>query len=179
VDLRKLLVGLIVVATAIFGVAVTLERSNADPRSARDRSEAEEAGGEDSHTGEGEPGGEATETSASGTEEATVLGVDPEATPTVVLVVIASLSLAAAIWFRPGWRWILLVAVLGMLIFTVLDVREAVHQFSEANSALGLSAMAVAFLHGSAASIAVLFLRRQPNVSANTDSLITTRHDRE
>jgi len=169
-DLRKLLVGLIVVATVVFGIAVAFERSDADVHATSTEPHTEEGGGEETHTDESGEGGEegvTSESSESATDEGTILGVNPEATPIVVLVVLASLALAAAIWLRPGWRWLLLVAAVGMLIFAVLDVREATHQFNEANTGLGISALFVAGLHAAAGLIALLLLR-QPTEGAVT-----------
>jgi len=165
VDLRKLLVGLIVVATVVFGIAVAFERSDADVHSPGTQPHTEEGSGEETHTDEGGEEEAPLGTSGSATDEGTILGVNPEATPIVVLVVVASFALAVAIWLRPGWGWLLLVAAIGMLVFVVLDVREGVHQFSESNTGLGISALVVAALHGAAALIALLLLR-QPKTAA-------------
>ena len=164
-DLRKLLVGLIVVATVVFGIAVAFERSNAEVHPTGTEPHTEEGGGEETHTDEGGEEGVPSESNESATDEGTILGVNPEATPIVVLVVVASLALAAAIWLRPGWRWLLLVAAIGMLIFAVLDVREAIHQLNEANTGLGISALIVAGLHATAGLIALLLVR-QPSAGA-------------
>lgn len=164
---RKLLVGLIVVSTLAFGIAVALERSNGDVDS-EGASRTEEPGGEETHTDEGaEP--VSSGSTASATDEGTILGVDPEATPFVILVVVASLALAGAIRFRPGWRWLLLVAAIGMLVFAVLDVREAVHQFDEGAPGLGIAASVIAVLHALAGAIALLLRRSNAGaVSAQT-----------
>jgi hypothetical protein len=85
--------------------------------------------------------------------------VNPEATSLVVVVVLGSLALAFGIWFRPDWRWILLITASGMAVFTLFDIREAAHQFSESNASLGLTAIVVALLHASAAIGAVVLWR--------------------
>src|SRR4249920_3441614 len=66
---------------------------------------------------------------------------------------------------RPGWRWLLPVAAIGMVIFAVLDLREAIHQLNEADTGLGISALIVAGLHAAAGLIALLLLR-QPSADA-------------
>jgi hypothetical protein len=162
-NLRQLLVGVIVVATVVFGIAVTFERSDADVHPSGTTSSGE-SGGETTHSGEGEAG-ESAGSSGSSTDEGTILGVDPESSPIIVLVVTASLCLAAVIWLRPDWRWLLVITAIGMLIFAVLDVRELVHQFAEARTGLGISALLVAALHVSAASIALLLLRQPHEIS--------------
>jgi hypothetical protein len=146
---RKLLVGLIVCATVVFGIAAAFERSDADAHPSGAEPHTEEIGGEETNTDEGVE-----------TDEATIFGVNPEATPILLVVVIASLMLAAVVWLRPDWRWLLVVVALGMGIFAVLDIREAVHQFDEATAGLGISALVVAAAHAAAAFVALLLLRQ-------------------
>lgn len=164
-DLRKLLVGLIILATAVFGIAVAFERSNADVHSAgTEPSHSEAAGDEETHTDEGGEAGAPSETAGSGesaeSDEGTILGVNPEATPIVVLVVAASLVLAGALWLRPDWIGLLLIAAIGMLVFAILDVREVIHQINESNTGLGIAAFFVTALHAAATLIALLLLRQ-------------------
>jgi hypothetical protein len=163
-ELRKVLVGLIVLSTIAFTVGAILERSSADTHALQ--TGAEEAGhqeGEVAHTEEGEGAGEPVADSAvsEGTEgDETLFGIDPESTPLVVLAVVLSLLLAAGCWWRPGWRWLLILTAVAMVVFAVLDVREVVHQLDESNTGLGLTALLVAVLHAAAAVTAGVLLSR-------------------
>jgi hypothetical protein len=156
---RRILIGLIVLATVVFGIAVAFERSNADVHPSTTTQPHAEGGSGEAHTDEGGEAG-VPSASESTTDEGTILGVNPEATPIVVLVVIASLALAAAIWLWPSWRWLLLGAAIGMLVFAILDVREVVHQFNESNAGLGTAAIVVTAMHTAAALVAVRLLRQ-------------------
>lgn len=138
---------LIVVATALFAIGVSVEKS-------------------DSHTESSEPAhvegvseeGEETEASQvsdeEGEESETLLGVDLESTPLVVVAVIASLGLALGAWIRPDSQSLLALIVIAMLAFAVLDIREVVHQLDEDEAGLALLAGLVAALHLAAAAVA-------------------------
>jgi hypothetical protein len=52
------------------------------------------------------------------------------------------------------------VAAIGMVIFAVLGLREAIQQFNEADTGLGISALIVAGLPAAAGLIALLLLRQ-------------------
>jgi hypothetical protein len=177
---RSLLGALLVVSTAAFVGGVSVERSSddshAEPVAATESSEAAESGEE--HADEGaddeaaEAGEEAHGEDAAGEasdEEESVLGVDLEATPFVVLAAAVSLALALAVWLRPQWRLLLGLVAAAMLAFAALDVREVVHQVDEDNYGLVVLAGVVAALHLGAAAIA-LSMGRAPSV-APRDSL--------
>ena len=89
-----------------------------------------------------------------------MLGTDPESTPLVVLAIVASLLLAAGCWFRPEWRWLLVVTAFAMAAFAVLDLREVIHQLDESDTGLASVAGVVATLHVAAAVTAVILARR-------------------
>jgi hypothetical protein len=121
--MRTLLVVLIVTATALFVVGVTLEPG----------------GGETGHHDEGAEVAHA---------ESRPLGIDVEATPFVAVAAVASLALAAAGWLSP--RRAALIAV-AMLAFAVLDAAEVFRQadrglaiLAAVVAALHLAAAAVA-----------------------------------
>lgn len=89
-----------------------------------------------------------------------MFGTDPESTPLVVLAIVASLLLAAGCWFRPEWRWLLVVTAFAMAAFAVLDLREVIHQLDESDTGLASVASVVATLHVAAAVTAVVPARR-------------------
>lgn len=165
--LRKLLVSLIVISTVAFAIGVILERSSGEPTAEGTDTEApahqESGGGTVEGSGE-EAGGEAGPVSEGSSEEPngeeSVAGIDPESTPLVVLAIVASLLLAAGCWFRPDWRWLLVVTAFAMAAFAVLDLREVIHQIDESNTGLAFVAGAVAIIHVAAAATAVLLRRR-------------------
>jgi hypothetical protein len=171
---RSLLVGLIAVATAELVIGVVLERNTGDKHHSETSNavSAESNGSEAEHTeegaGEGEAhaeGGEAEEShnaheASGGESDATVLGVDLESTPFVILAALASVGLAAAAWARPGWLPLLVAIGLTMAVFAALDVREVAHQLDENRDGLALLAGVVAALHLSVVAVATAIGRR-------------------
>jgi hypothetical protein len=154
--LRTALLILIAVATVAFAIGVSLENSDsstgessAEAAHVEGGSEATEAAGAEGT----ESGGEGTHSESS--ENETVLGIDVEATPFVVLAVVFSLALAAAIYLRPESVELLLFVALVMAAFAALDVREIFHQADESNDGLAFLAGAIAALHAAAAVLAV------------------------
>lgn len=118
---------------------------------------AEGTGGE---TGGGESGGETTTgggpggaTSESHTgSDATLLGIDLEGTPFVIVALVASIALAIALVVLRS-RALLVVTIVIALTFAIADVREVFHQLNERP---GLAALAtvVALAHLVAAAAA-------------------------
>jgi hypothetical protein len=154
--LRTALLILIALATVAFAIGVSLENSDsstgessAEAAHVEGSSEATEGAG----TEGSESGGEASHSETS--EMETVLGLDVEATPFVVLAVVFSLALAAAIYLRPESVELLLFVALVMAVFAALDVREIFHQADEGNDGLALLAGVIAVLHAAAAVLAV------------------------
>ena len=78
----------------------------------------------------------------------------------LAIAIVASLLLAAGCWFRPEWRWLLVVTAFAMAAFAVLDLREVIHQLGESDAGLASVAGAVATLHVAAAVTAVIVSRR-------------------
>jgi hypothetical protein len=97
----------------------------------------------------------------------TMLGINPESTGAVAAAVIISLLLAAALWF---WRTpaVLIVAVVFALLFVVLDLREVMHQLSEARGGFAAIALVAAVLHIGVALIAGRGLMRGDSIGAAT-----------
>lgn len=141
--MSRLLVVLMVAATALFAVGVAAERARGDDHAAVESG----AHGESGEAGEGASG------------EA-VGGVDTESWPLVALAAAASLALAAAVWRRPRWRAALVVAAAAMAAFALFDVREVAHQIDESAAGLAVVAVAVAALHGAAAVLACMMYGR-------------------
>ena len=164
-DLRKLLVGLILVATAAFAVAVVWERPETDVHSESVTTGNNEQGEAEPHSEAGE--GSESSSEAEAADEATILGVDPESVPLAVAAVAGSLLLAVLLWFRPSWRWLLIVTVIGMALFAVLDVREVAHQLDESRNGLAALAILVALAHTMAAVVAATLLVRGDGLETN------------
>lgn len=95
----------------------------------------------------------------SGHEE-TILGIEPESTPLVMLAVVASLLLVVALWRRPGSPAVMWVAVVFCAGFAVMDVLEVAHKLEEDESTIAVIAALVAALHAAAAASALALLRR-------------------
>jgi hypothetical protein len=164
---RKVLVGLIIAATALFAVAFVVERSHAEVHGTNEDTSHSESGAESTHeeTG-GSLEGDTGANTSSASDEGTILGVNPESTALATVAAAGSLLLAAGLWFRPAWRWPLMITALGMSLFTVLDVREVLHQLDESRTSLALLATLVAALHLSAAAVAATLLARRGDVES-------------
>jgi heme/copper-type cytochrome/quinol oxidase subunit 3 len=96
---------------------------------------------------------ERTEQAEASEPSETILGINLESTPLVVLAVIISVALAAATW-RTDHRLILLVTAVFAVGFAALDVAEFSHQIKK--SALGIATLAaiIALLHAATALVA-------------------------
>jgi hypothetical protein len=164
------LVAVIVLATAAFGIGAALEKSehhNEGSESAAQPGNVATASGSRSDTilisGESaESGGEAGESGESGHSESggeshseDLVGIDPESTALVVLAIVGSLVLAAAVWLWPEAIPVLAMAGLAMFFFCALDIREAVHQWDESRGGLMALALGVAALHLVAGGLAI------------------------
>lgn len=106
---------------------------------------AREARGGESHS----QTGESTEDRSRAEE---IVGVNLESTPLVLLAVVVSLAMAAAILRWPGSTPLLVLVAVTMLAFAVLDVREVL-QVRESRQGLAVLAGAVALLHALAAGL--------------------------
>ena len=135
---------LIVVATVLFVVGVSIEKGDEDEHA--EPTGIEEAQVEGVGKGEGEEA-HAEEVTEAGEEEESLLGINTESTGLIVLAVASSLLLAAAVWLRPKVGWLLGLVARAMVAFAALDVREAIHQADESESALAVLAVIVALLH--------------------------------
>lgn len=162
----RILAAMIVVATALFVIGVSLEKS--ESHGDHDAGPVTHVEGEGSEEGaEGEEIHQASDGESSELEEsdeAGLLGVDTESTLLIVLAVTISLGLAAAVWVSPGSASILLVVGLAMVTLAVLDLREVAHQVDESKNGIALLAALVTLLHAVAAVMAIRLslTRRQP-----------------
>jgi hypothetical protein len=121
----------------------------------------------DSQTGSGET---ARERLGERHREAKLLGINPEALSLLVVALIASLLLAAAVWFRPLAP--VLIAIVGFgLLFAALDVREVLHQVDESRTSLIVIAGALTGLHVVLAMLAAaaLFAGRMSKRTSTRD----------
>ena len=90
----------------------------------------------------------------------TLLGINPEATPLIVIAVVLSLALAAAV-IAVSSPPLLPIVALVMLAFAALDIRELTHQLHESRPGLAVLAATVALLHLVAAGTALMAWRAQ------------------
>jgi hypothetical protein len=181
---QRLLVALILASTAAFVVGVLLERdqtageagetpaqraaeagtagpasettAGSEPQANGESGERHNESGASTRTA-GPPAGKPAEhTEAPGHAESseTLLGVNPESTGLLAVAVVASLLLAAAVWWRGGSPLVLAVVALAMAVFCALDVREVVHEVDESRTGLAVLAAVVAALHLAAALLA-------------------------
>jgi len=134
---------------------------------AQPTSESRRSVGNDSQTGSGET---ARERLGERHREAKLLGINPEALSLLVIALIASLLLAAAVWFRPLAP--VLIAIVGFgLLFAALDVREVLHQVDESRTSLIVIAGALTGLHVVLAMLAAaaLFAGRMSKRTSTRD----------
>ena len=158
-NIRSLLVALIVASTALFVVGVSIERSDSHHD---DEPDAGHVGTEEGESSEAhEDGSESYETTHDeDSEDETVLGVDLESTPFIVLAALVSLALALGVWMRPDSAALLGIVALVMLAFAVFDLAEVGHQIEESEVGLVLIAGLVAGLHLAASAVAFAMRRR-------------------
>lgn len=148
---RSMLAAIIVLATVLFVVGVSIERSEGhdeEPSAAH----VEAGEGEASEAGEGASHEEG--------EDEEILGVELESTPFIVLAALVSLTLALGAWLRPDSAGLLGLVALAMLAFAVFDIAEIGHQIEESEAGLVVIAALVAGLHLSASAVAFAMRRR-------------------
>jgi hypothetical protein len=92
--------------------------------------------------------------------KASIFGLPIESPVVIGFVVVLSLLLAAALWFRPRALWILLVAVGFALVTGAFDVREIPFQAARANLLLVGLALAAGVLHVATAASAGVAARQ-------------------
>jgi F0F1-type ATP synthase assembly protein I len=169
--MRPVLVVLLLAATALFAVGAIAERSQVHEPTGAEVHTTGEAAGESpavhqqeqtetsGESNEAHANGAAAETHTEASE--TVLGVNVESTPLIVLAVLVGLGLAALVASRFGRSPAVMIAVaLIAIAWAALDVREVVHQLDESRTGIAAIAIAVAVLHLAAALLAARIAAR-------------------
>jgi hypothetical protein len=152
--LRWSLVALLVASTALFAVGVIAERSDAGERTEPPTVHTQE-GGESVDEPEGAHSDEGGTRAVHAETDETLLGIDVESTPLVVLAVLVGLALAALAATRFGEHAGVLSAIAVIaLVWAALDFREVLHQADESRTGLALVAAAVVVLHLVSAAVA-------------------------
>lgn len=162
---RSLLAGIIVLATALFVIGISIERSDGhhdeEPAAAHvETGEAAEGGESATHEESEAETSEAGGASHEEGEDEKVLGVKLESTPFIVLAALVSLALALGAWLRPDSAALLGLIALVMLAFAVFDLAEVGHQIEESEAGLVVVAGLVAVLHLAASAVAFTMRRR-------------------
>ena len=181
---RWLLSTLLIAGGALFAIGVAAERNANDKHTETDietlntgepsteatvpTGEAAEAGGNeaahtDETTGAGTVHTEAPASETPGHSESsseTVLGLNLESTPLVIVAAAASLALAALNWQR-NLRPLLFATIAFAGLFAAFDIAEVVHQINESRAGLAILAAAIAFLH-----VATAFVAEQRAITA-------------
>jgi hypothetical protein len=166
--LRAVLAILLLVGAALFLVGVAVERaaianessSAAHPSSTESPHHVEGSGAEGTGTeGSGtEAGQPATPAPESHNNEA-ILGINVESWPLAIAAAIVSIGIALAAW-RGRQRAILFAVAVFALAFTVLDIREVIHQSSEGRTGIVILASLIALVHLAAAALAAAVATR-------------------
>lgn len=155
---RLLVVALLLLATAAFGVGVAIEKAEEGEHSepaAVVRSEG------------GEAGTEAEAASAEeGHEEETLLAVELESTPLVILGFLASLLVAGAVWRLGDRRVVLGLAAAFCLGFAILDGVEVARKWGD-ETTIALLALLALLAHAGAAAVAGALVAREEHSEAS------------
>lgn len=167
---RWLLTSLLIAGAALFAIGVAAERNANDThtetgtetantgepstKATTPTGEAAEVGGgevanADETNGQGtaptaEPAGETAGNSESSSE--TLLGLNLESTPLVIIAAAASILLAV-LNRRRNVRALLFATMAFAVVFAVFDIAEVAHQIKESRAALALLAATIALVH--------------------------------
>ena len=154
---RALVAALLLAATIVFAIGISIEKSEEGEHS--EPAAAHSESGERSGASEAAESSEATEPAHA--DEETILGIDAELTPIIVVGIVASLLLAGAAWRYGNRREVLVVVAIFCVGFAVLDSIEASRKLGEEDTIAAL-AVAALILHVAAAGAALLLLRAGP-----------------
>ena len=156
-SLRGLLGLTLIVSAILFVVGTSIERSKASSE-AKPHSEA--AAGSGTSTEGATHTESATPAEAAGAHHGEKLvGIDIESIPAIVLGALASVLLAALVFWRRERYW-LVAAVLFGLVFAAGDAREVSHQLNEHRSGLALVAAILNALHLAVSALAAFVISR-------------------
>ncbi len=160
-SLRAALVLLLVGSGLLFAIGSTIERHQRHTEARPSAGSSTESGA----SGEsGNEGGTAERTThvekGQGEAGAKILGVNTESVALMVVAIVASLSLALAVWLG-RWSRLVLLCIVGFgLVFAAGDGRELVHQINESNAGLVAIAAILIGLHLAVTALAALLSRR-------------------
>jgi hypothetical protein len=172
--LRRTLVALLAVSTVLFAVGAIAEHSSGDTHTEPAVAHADEATATERTGDQADESPEhvaaereATDSGAKpASAENSVLGVNVESRPLLIVGVLAGLGLATLAAGRIGRRRDFLIAVIAITLpWTALDVREVVHQLDESRTAVAVIAIVVAGLHIAAAAISGRLAQRPASVA--------------
>jgi hypothetical protein len=152
---NRLLAVLIVAATVAFAIGVSIERSQESGETSAETAHVEGGGAEGVS-----PEGVSSDVQAhSDSSSETLLGINPESIPLLIVAIVVSLTLAVGVWCRPDLSILLIVVALAMLAFAGLDVREFFHQLDASRGGLAVLVALIALLHVGAAVLAIRLVR--------------------
>ena len=154
---RWLLSVLLLAGAALFVIGVAAERNresnHQDHETAAAHVEAAEEAEHDEAAEAAERSTTADEAAERGEDQETVLGINVEGTPLVVIGALASVAFAALVWFRREHLLLWTVAAFAALS-TVFDVAELAHQINEHRTGIALIAAVLAIVHAAATLVA-------------------------
>jgi hypothetical protein len=172
---RGTVIALILAATVLFVLGILLEKNSGEHHSESVAQASEtpaEHAAESSGSSEGAPTESQRNTSAESPKHAAesegeihnesdekVLGINYESTPLVILAVIVSLGMAAAVGLARA-PWVFLLVAAAMIGFAVFDIAEVFHQIDRSEGGIAALAGLVAVLH-LGAGLGSAQLRRQ------------------
>lgn len=164
---------LLLLATVAFAIGIAIEKAEeGEGGSAHATTAIEQAGqtgaesaegSEEHEAAEAEAEAEAGEAAETGSEhgEETLLGIDVESTPLIVLGVVLSLSAIAALLLASEKTWVLAIVAAFCAGFAVLDVLEVGRKWGD-EATIALIALAAAVLHAAAAIILAKVASQRP-----------------
>jgi hypothetical protein len=155
--LAALFTMLLLLSSAAFVIGVTIEKNQGHSDTGVEQTHSDEAS-ETAEQSEGEPA-EGAEPPSEESESETIVGIDVESTPIIVLGVAVSLTLVGAVLKWPR-REVYAVAAGFCLGFALLDWRELAHQLDEDAATVATFAALALVLHLCAAAVATLAAAR-------------------
>ncbi len=162
--MRGLVMGLLILSTALYTVGITLERGGEKPATPAVQQQPGEGQAGHSETGEASGGAVTGSLPETGRQE-TVLGINLESPGFIIAAILAAVLLLVLLWlFQRLALWLVIVFAVSAAL---LDVLEVITQLNRANQGLALLALLVLIAHaglGIAAGAGVMQTRavRQP-----------------
>lgn len=150
----------LLLTAGLFAVGVSLEGDTHSETSETVDADQSAGGSEEPHAEAGHEDGEASTSESQGEsgEGETVLGIDAESPATVTLAVLASVALAAGLWFTKR-RSVAIATIVVAGLFALFDIAEVVHQLDGSSTGLAGLAGLLAIGHIASAVLAGLSVR--------------------